>query len=151
MAPVADYANHGGDAANATFHLGSSKKGQTGGSTGPVTSLLLTTTCDVLSGQEVLISYGASKPNAELLRDYGFTVEGNPHDRVSFTPLDEEASGSGDGAAAAAAAAREQWLWGGGEKQLVLPRGLNPATLLEVRGGARGARGGVKWGRQEEG
>jgi hypothetical protein len=32
----------------------------------------------------MLISYGESKSNYELMRDYGFVVHGNPADRIHF-------------------------------------------------------------------
>lgn len=59
------------------------------------------------AGVEATISYGASKSNAELLRDYGFVVPGNVNDRVSFHAVDEVATGS----------------------QLA----LNPVSLMQVR------------------
>ena len=34
--------------------------------------------------EAVCISYGQDKTNAELMRDYGFFVPGNPHDRLDF-------------------------------------------------------------------
>ena len=42
----------------------------------------------IKEGKAVCLSYGASKTNAELMRDYGFSVPGNPQDRLDFTVLD---------------------------------------------------------------
>ncbi|KAL3148961.1 hypothetical protein ABBQ32_001818 [Trebouxia sp. C0010 RCD-2024] len=38
----------------------------------------------IKEGQAVCISYGADKTNAELMRDYGFFVPGNPNDRLDL-------------------------------------------------------------------
>jgi hypothetical protein len=38
---------------------------------------------DLQKGEEVLLYY-AGKSNDDLLRDYGFTVQGNPLDRVAL-------------------------------------------------------------------
>ena len=38
----------------------------------------------IKEGEAVCISYGQDKTNAELMRDYGFFVPGNPHDRLDF-------------------------------------------------------------------
>lgn len=35
-------------------------------------------------GEELTISYGAEKPNSEVLRDYGFVLFGNSHDRIQW-------------------------------------------------------------------
>jgi hypothetical protein len=70
------------------------------------------------AGEEVTISYGESKPNCDLLRDYGFIMPGNVWDRVLPLAPDNEGH-AGDAAAAPAEQAQP----------LVH---LNPVTLLEV-------------------
>lgn len=71
-------------------------------------------------GDELTISYGAEKPNKESLRDYGFVLPGNSHDRIQFGSK-EDKTGSGDGRAA-------------GKNTVNSLYGLNEACLMEVRG-----------------
>lgn len=71
-------------------------------------------------GDELTISYGAEKPNKESLRDYGFVLPGNSHDRIQFASKEDKA-GSSDSAAA-------------GKDNFNSVYGLNEACLMEVRG-----------------
>lgn len=75
---------------------------------------------DVTRGEELTISYGAEKPNNESLRDYGFTLAGNSHDRIQW--------GTAKGAEAQAAE----------QDKLRELFGLNEACLMEVGKGAAG-------------
>ncbi|KAL6749713.1 hypothetical protein V8C86DRAFT_2837062 [Haematococcus lacustris] len=70
MVPFADLANHSFEY-NGTFRVGADK-----------CSFELSTVRAIAAGQELLISYGQDKSNAELQRDYGFVVPGNPNDRI---------------------------------------------------------------------
>jgi hypothetical protein len=78
-------------------------------------------------GEELTISYGAEKPNSEVLRDYGFVLAGNSHDRIQ---------------------------WGSSSSRKVIETevkaerdkfrgmyGLNEACLMEVGGYRSGSRG----------
>lgn len=52
-----------------------------------LSALALAHTQDLAAGEEALISYVGdvpSKSNAALLKDYGFVLPGNEHDRVEF-------------------------------------------------------------------
>ncbi|KAG2499539.1 hypothetical protein HYH03_002485 [Edaphochlamys debaryana] len=40
-------------------------------------------------GEEATISYGEAKSNAEVMRDYGFVVPGNPNDRLRLPGLEQ--------------------------------------------------------------
>jgi len=75
-------------------------------------------------GEELTISYGAEKPNCEALRDYGFVLTGNGHDRTRFGSTTAAATSTADPASTQAAASLH---------------GLNEACLLEVREGLVGS------------
>jgi hypothetical protein len=81
---------------------------------------------DLSAGEEVTISYGDAKPNSDLLRDYGFTLPGNEHDRIKFGSSSSSASsgssGSSNGSSSGSSSSDADQL-----------PGLNPACLLEVR------------------
>lgn len=78
------------------------------------------------AGEEISISYGAIKPNHELLRDYGFFIPGNPCDRVRFIGIAGLSStGSSDDSSAESSRSSLDGMDG-------VPR-LNPVTLMEVR------------------
>lgn len=79
-------------------------------------------------GEELLISYGADKPNCEAVRDYGFVLAGNSHDRIQFGATAAAAAFTSKAAAACDGAA------GGAEAPLP---GLNEACLMEVRSVSR--------------
>ncbi|GBF87320.1 hypothetical protein Rsub_00031 [Raphidocelis subcapitata] len=98
------------------------------------------------AGEEVAISYG-EKSNSELLEQYGFVLEGNPHDRLDLSGLDaflpqQTAPGAAPqrmpraalAAAAAAAAARA------GEGPAEAARARAAAASLAARLGWRDAR-----------
>lgn len=69
-------------------------------------------------GEELTISYGAEKPNCEALRDYGFVLTGNRHDRIRFgTTTTAAETPTADNTSSQAAAGLD---------------GLNEACLLEV-------------------
>lgn len=79
MVPYCDLANHGGDQQNSTFCVSRDRL-----------SFELRALESIPAGQEALISYGDAKPNSMLLRDYGFVVPGNPHDRIDFGEAGKE-------------------------------------------------------------
>jgi hypothetical protein len=89
------------------------------------------------AGEEVTISYGREKPNCDLLRDYGFTLPGNPHDRLKFG-CDGSSSSSSSSGVSSSRQERQQASDGG-------VHGLNAASVLEVRGGCCGRRGMHEW------
>ncbi|KXZ49958.1 hypothetical protein GPECTOR_18g116 [Gonium pectorale] len=70
MVPYADLANHS-FRFNSTFCMSRDNR--------RFELRLLST---LAAGEEAAISYGESKPNFEVMRDYGFVVPGNPNDRV---------------------------------------------------------------------
>lgn len=76
----------------------------------------------MVQGEELTISYGACKPNNETLRDYGFVIPGNAHDRISFEASEQGVSLPSASKPRAATAAAD----------VGLKRGLNAACLLEV-------------------
>lgn len=86
----------------------------------PVCSFQLQALRPLTAGEEITISYGAIKPNAELLRDYGFFIPGNPCDRIKFSASSSSSSSSSSASSMSSADALEG-----------LP-GLNPVSLLEV-------------------
>lgn len=73
MVPTADLANHSFQQ-NSVYALRASQG-----------TFELKSCQPIKQGQAVCISYGADKTNAELMRDYGFFVPGNPNDRLDFT------------------------------------------------------------------
>lgn len=73
MVPTADLANHSFQQ-NSVYTLRASQG-----------SFEMKTCRSVKDGEAICISYGADKTNAELMRDYGFFVPGNPHDRLDCT------------------------------------------------------------------
>ena len=73
MVPTADLANHSFQQ-NSVYTLRASQ------------GAFEMKTCRSIKDREAIcITYGADKTNAELMRDYGFFVPGNPHDRLDFT------------------------------------------------------------------
>ena len=72
MVPMADLANHSFQH-NSVYALRASQG-----------SFELKSCRAIKQGEAVCISYGQDKTNAELMRDYGFFVPGNPHDRLDF-------------------------------------------------------------------
>lgn len=72
MVPTADLANHSFQH-NSVYALRASQG-----------SFDLKSCRAIKQGEAVCISYGQDKTNAELMRDYGFFVPGNPHDRLDF-------------------------------------------------------------------
>ncbi|KAI8476015.1 MAG: hypothetical protein J3K34DRAFT_516927 [Monoraphidium minutum] len=111
MVPFCDLANHGGDDHNTTFCVSRDR-----------TCFELRALEAIPAGGEALITYGDGKPNAQLLRDYGFIIHGNPHDRIEFEGAAPGDGGGKGGARGAAAAPGVQAL------------GLNAASLLEAAG-----------------
>ncbi|WIA21504.1 hypothetical protein OEZ85_000708 [Tetradesmus obliquus] len=105
MVPYADLANHSFDN-NSTFCMARDAK-----------SFQLQSLRPLAAGEELTISYGATKPNAECLRDYGFVVPGNPCDRVHFTRSGEASSSSSSSSSSTI------------DEEDPLPR-LNPVSLL---------------------
>jgi len=84
MVPYADLANHS-FSHNSTFCVGQSRQ-----------NFELRSVVHIGKGVEAAISYGESKCNYQLLRDYGFVVPGNPNDRIPLHPsLVSSAGGSG--------------------------------------------------------
>ncbi|KAL0020939.1 hypothetical protein WJX79_002382 [Trebouxia sp. C0005] len=76
MVPTADLANHSFQY-NSTYALRSAR------------GAFELNSCRLLNaGDAICISYGSDKTNAELMRDYGFCVPGNPNDRLDFTSSD---------------------------------------------------------------
>lgn len=73
MVPKADLANHSFQH-NSVYTLRASQG-----------SFELESCRAMKQGEPICISYGQNKPNAELMRDYGFFVPGNPYDRLDFT------------------------------------------------------------------
>lgn len=71
MVPYADLANHA-FVHNATFCMARDNK-----------RFELRLLTGLAAGAEATICYGESKPNAEVMRDYGFVVPGNPNDRIT--------------------------------------------------------------------
>lgn len=72
MVPMADLANHSFQH-NSVYALRASQG-----------SFELKSCRAMKQGEAVCITYGQDKTNAELMRDYGFFVPGNPHDRLEF-------------------------------------------------------------------
>ncbi|CAG9467745.1 unnamed protein product [Pedinophyceae sp. YPF-701] len=70
LAPVADLANHDTDY-NATFEVDDAAG-----------VFRLWANMDMEAGTEFCISYGEDKSSDELMRDYGFSLSGNPNDRL---------------------------------------------------------------------
>ena len=81
MVPAADFANHS-PAPNAEYRYN------------PVQDAFqLVSLRDIPQGEEVCISYGCiHKSNPEMLRDYGFFVQGNLCDRIAFNSVNGEES-----------------------------------------------------------
>lgn len=73
MVPHADLANHAFQP-NAIYALRASQG-----------VFELRSCTPIAKGQPICITYGTDKTNAELMRDYGFVVPGNPNDRLDFT------------------------------------------------------------------
>lgn len=73
MVPTADLANHSFQQ-NSVYALRASQG-----------TFELNSCQPIKKGQAVCISYGADRSNANLMRDYGFFVPGNPNDRLDFT------------------------------------------------------------------
>ena len=73
MVPHADLANHAFQA-NAVYALRTSQS-----------TFELRSCTPIAADQPICINYGADKTNAELMRDYGFVVPGNPNDRLDCT------------------------------------------------------------------
>ncbi|KAG7668486.1 hypothetical protein Ndes2526B_g03883 [Nannochloris sp. 'desiccata'] len=84
MVPAADFANHS-PAPNAEYRYNIEQD-----------AFQLVSLKQIPQGQEVCISYGCiHKSNPEMLRDYGFFIQGNLCDRIPFSsrpPPDEEES-----------------------------------------------------------
>lgn len=76
MVPTADLANHSFQY-NSTYALRTARGAFELNSCRPLNA-----------GDAICISYGSDKTNAELMRDYGFCVPGNPNDRLDFTASD---------------------------------------------------------------
>ncbi|GLC52280.1 hypothetical protein PLESTB_000604500 [Pleodorina starrii] len=74
MVPYADMANHS-FTFNATFCMARDNK-----------RFELRLLYPLSPGEEATICYGESKPNFEVMRDYGFVVPSNPNDRVTGLP-----------------------------------------------------------------
>ena len=72
MVPTADLANHSFQH-NSVYALRASQG-----------LFELTSSRAMKQGEAICITYGQDKTNAELMRDYGFFVPGNPHDRLDF-------------------------------------------------------------------
>lgn len=73
MVPQADLANHAFHP-NAVYALK------------PTQGLFELRSCTpIAAGQPICITYGTDKTNAELMRDYGFIVPGNPNDRLDLS------------------------------------------------------------------
>ncbi|KAG2451954.1 hypothetical protein HYH02_003728 [Chlamydomonas schloesseri] len=77
MVPYADLANHS-FRPNATFCMARDNK-----------RFELRLLTSLAPGDEAAISYGESKPNPEVMRDYGFVVPGNPNDRIKLPDQDQ--------------------------------------------------------------
>lgn len=81
-------------------------------------------------GEELTISYGATKPNCESLRDYGFVLAGNSHDRIQFA-ADDDTKNNNNTAASSGSSGSNGAGKDGGSSSLY---GLNEACLMEVSG-----------------
>lgn len=78
---------------------------------------------DLEKGEELTITYGAEKPNYESLRDYGFVLAGNSHDRISWAHAADAKEKAGNGAGTKAEISKGSSMYG-----------LNEACLMEVSG-----------------
>jgi hypothetical protein len=90
LVPVLDLANHAPGAA--TSHGLAAADGEGAAASGafqlwgpPLPGALGTSDGDGGGGGQLFISYG-DKANAQLMHQYGFSIPGNPHDRLSFGP-----------------------------------------------------------------